>query len=488
MSEMLALPAEEVLELGAADPSFYSQHWFPETCRQAPPDFHEKMWEGLTEVGQRHVSFMVFRGGAKTTVLRLFVSFCVAYLVSRTILFVGKSQDHARRSVEWLMKQVEFNTAWAHDFGLRKGAKWTAEEIEIITATGQSVRIIALGITGSTRGINVDDYRPDLIVLDDPCDEENTATPEQREKTNNFVFGALDKSLAPRSEAPLAKMVLAQTPINKGDLINLTVKDPSWKSYVFSCFGPDGLSAWPSRWTTDELLADKQAHIDKNMLHIWLREMECRVISSELAAFKDQWLQHWSVLPDGGFRWIAVDPTPPPREVIEGPQKSRRDDAVVMTLLGYKHNVYTAEVFGKKSPDPFELINEIFEQAIRWNARFVKIETVLFARVLKSLLEKEMVERRYFLTIVPVEDMRKKDTRIRQEIVPYASNRRLFVHPSQTALIEQFTEYPASNHDDYLDALAIGLMNMEGWMLEEGFGDTFEAEEDVDDGSWRVAI
>lgn len=177
------------------------------------------MWAGLDSAQYRHFAAAVYRGGAKTSLLRVYTAKRVAYGISNTILFVGKGQDHSIRSVAWLRKAVEFNTRFARAFGLKKGEKWTDVEIEIRRPDGTTCRVLAVGITGQVRGVNIDDYRPDLIVVDDPCDEENTATLEQRLKTSNLFFGALDKSLAPTNEAPLAKMVLLQTPLNRDDLV-----------------------------------------------------------------------------------------------------------------------------------------------------------------------------------------------------------------------------------------------------------------------------
>lgn len=480
----------EAVKLGAADPEFFGRFFFAKTCRQPSPRFHRELDDALDDTEHRYVSSMIFRGGAKTSRLRLYVAKRIAYGLSRTILFVGKSQEHAVKSLEWLQSAVEYNKVYAQTFGLRKGKKWTGTEIEIYHGTDEvPIRIIALGITGSVRGVNVDDYRPDLIVVDDPCDEENTATPEQRKKIADLFFGALAKSLAPRSEAPHAKMVLLQTVLNDDDLISLTVRDQQWKSLVYGCFDEDGESRWGDRFTTKELREEKAAHIARNQLSLWLREMECKVVSQETSAFLTNWLQYWTVVPDQGITIIAVDPTPPPRDDSNIKVTAKHDDSVVMVIRINGGNVYVCDYYLTKSPDPDELIAKIFELAVNWQCLTIAIETVLFQRVLANMLQKEMLNRRQWLTIKKIEDKRKKETRIRQEISSRASHRRLFVHPSMVEFIEQYTAYPQVNHDDILDCLAIGLASVNPWM-EQG---TIEGEFSVVDDdipeltNWRGA-
>ena len=95
---------EEILNLGALDGEFYCAQWFPKAARQKTPPFHKEIWTAL-EGGLRYVSVEVFRGGAKTTMLRMFTSKRIAYGESRTIMYVSESQDHAKRSVRWMRRR-----------------------------------------------------------------------------------------------------------------------------------------------------------------------------------------------------------------------------------------------------------------------------------------------------------------------------------------------------------------------------------------------
>ena len=161
----------ELIKLSAVDSRLFSQAFFPKTVRQQPPFFHKEIWD-LIDSPARYVNIEIFRGGAKTTLLRILTAKRTAYRISRTILYVGKSQSHASRSLLWLQKQIEQNTKFAQTFGLVKGTKWNSEEMEVVsTVDGTSTWIVAFGITGSTRGLNFDDYRPDLIIVDDVVDK-----------------------------------------------------------------------------------------------------------------------------------------------------------------------------------------------------------------------------------------------------------------------------------------------------------------------------
>lgn len=385
------MSVNEIVELAAIDSRFYRHHFFPKAFRQDSPEFHDEIWELMETPEARYVAAKVFRDGAKTTNLRGYLSKRIAFAVSRTILVIGKSEKAAMKTIDWIRRNVEYNTVWAQTFGLSKGKQWSESEIDIHHAVMDcNIRCIAMGITGSTRGINVDDYRPDLILVDDPCDEENTGTPEQRMKIENLFFGALKNCLAPRTDMPEAKMVLLQTPLDSEDLIEKAVKDPQWKTVSYSCFNEDGESVWPARYPTAELLEEKEAAIRRGQLHLWMREKEVTVTSDAAKSFKVEWLDYWEVLPEGGVNYLGIDPTPPPKE--NGPSSNKLaklDDAVIYAIKLYKGKLYSLEYYTCKSPNPAEFVNKIFEFVVRWRPRRVGCETTLFQRMLNGILKKK---------------------------------------------------------------------------------------------------
>ena len=495
MQPLEDLTPEEILYLSAEDSEFFGRFFFPKTCRQKSPDFHKEMDRVMEDPRNRYVSFQVFRGGAKTTKLRLFAAKRIAFAISRTILIVGKSQDHAAKTLEWLMKAIEFNKAYATFFRLKKGFKWNSTELEIIneSAGGVRIRVLAMGITGSIRGLNIDDHRPDLILLDDPVDEENAATTEQRDKVENLLYGALMKSLAPASESPDACLVLAQTPLHPEDISEKSAKDPAWAFVRFSCFNEKGESQWPDRWTTEELLREKQSHIERNLLPLWLREMECTLVTEQYSAFKREWLIEAPYVPEGGIILMGIDPTPPPKDNLVKQKNRKLDDAVICIIKYVAGNVYICETWHAKSPDPEEFANAFFSLAGKWRPFKIGIETILFQRMLKWYLEREMVQRRQFYTLIPVEDKRQKEVRIIQTISRYASNGRLHILPGMSELREQFYTFQQNatgQRDDFLDALSIALD-----LISPGLeGLTIEGEYDLVDESdipeltdWRTA-
>ena len=125
------VPLAELAARYALDTVLYSHTFFPKTLRQESAPFHPELFATLDNPRNRFVGIEVFRGGAKTTLARLFTSKRVAYGISRTVMYNSASQGHSLRSVRWLRRQVEYNYIWANFYGLSKGDKWTDEHLEI---------------------------------------------------------------------------------------------------------------------------------------------------------------------------------------------------------------------------------------------------------------------------------------------------------------------------------------------------------------------
>lgn len=499
----LPMTVDDIVLRGEKDTIFFGAHFFPKAIRQDSPDYHYEICNAIEDNANEKVAVKVFRGGAKTTLARVICAKRIAYAISRTILIISETAEHSYESLKWLKHAIERQDAYAQTFGLERGDKyknisgerytWRDDKIQIyhrgLGEDGFIITVVATGIFGQSRGLNIEDYRPDFILLDDVIDEDNAKTAEQRKKVNERIYGAIANTLAPRSEAPTSTLLFIQTPLHRVDAIELARNDPEWTYLSFSCFDERGQSRWPERWSTAELRTKKQGFVNRNQLSLWLREMEVKVTDDELSYFPDSWFMDnlWEHYPPGMAIYIGVDPTPPPKETgqLSSDDLSKLDDSVIVAIGCFRGEVWVLDIYTCKSPNPDELINKIFEFVLRWKPIKVGFETILFARTTKFYLEKEQLTRRHFFRVEPIEDKRKKSIRIRQELTGLASAGKLHLHKTQIDALEQLCAYPDVEHDDIPDALAIALMcrNLEDENVIEGEWE--EVEEDLALDDWR---
>ena len=478
MSEnLLAISPKEAVAIGATSLTRYGRLFFPKTFRQVSPVFHEEIGQVFDNPDLRNVAIEVFRDGAKTTLVRTLLSRRIAYGISRTILVVSASQGHSILTLRWIKRQVEHNRLWTETFGLKKGSKWSDDHCEIHhKAFDTPITILALGITGQLRGYNIDDHRPDLIICDDTSTDEAANSPGQRAKELNLVFGALLNSLAPKSEAPYAKAIILDTPKSKFDLIEGCEDDPEWKFIRYGVFDQNGESRWPQRYPTEELVRAKQAAIKVGRLSIWMKEKECKIISTELASFKIENLVYWETLPERCTYLITIDPA--------SSEEETADDNVVAVLAFHKDKVYLVDYKAEIGQDPEMVKATVFEFARRWRPIGVAVESIAYQRVLAWYLEKAMREQRLYLPIYKIQDRRRKADRIIQALGETSGYQRLLCQPQHTKFVEQYTEYSpvAKMHDDVLDAVAMGITWADNQGMDEWIEGEYSEVEDEEEG------
>lgn len=498
------VPIGELVKLAAVDNDLFARTFFPTTIRQRSPLFHFEMDARLNNPQMRKVHFQCFRGSAKTTKLRIFAAKRIAYGISKTILYIGASEAKASQSIMWLRAKIEpqmgkdgvsrrplFSQAFNLSF-----EKATETELKVRHGvTGEVTWILGVGITGdSIRGINFDDYRPDLIICDDIVTDENAASAEQREKISDLVLGAILNSLAPASEAPNAKIAILQTPLHIDDISARCSKSPDWNTATFGCWTkttenfPDELkrSIWEERYSTLDLQRQKAEAIRINKLSVFTKEMECKLTSPEICPFKSEWLRYRDseeATPLRGIAVLAIDPVPPPSDaaLARGLKGNDFEAQVVWRRAG--GNYHLIEVVTNKGHEPSWSVTTALSLAYKHRVARIVLQNIQYERTLKWLLEKEMTRRGVYYMLVDVASkaiQKSKYNRIVSALQPIASQGKIYVDTSQMAFIDQFIDFKLGiDHDDILDASANALMDLVNPYIELGEDEYFELHDDV---------
>lgn len=486
--EVISAPTwKEVAELSATNPRLFCHAYFPATFRDAFPPFFDRVWAPLESPRVTFVNLQMFRGSSKTTNLKAHIAKRIAYALSRTILVVCASQAKADLIVKWLRNAVERNKAYAQCFGLRRGSPWTQDEIRIHhTIAGHDITVIGYGIMGSTRGLNIDDYRPDFILVDDGLDEDTAASAIQRKKMEELVLGALQKSLATKSDNPNRKMAVAQTPFNHDDYSMKAFKDPTWYSIRQGCWTKDSEnkplqqqeSVWPERFPTEELRKDKIGHIARNVASLFSREMECKLITPETSAFRREWITFWDENTCPPIRemyvCMAIDPVPPPTE-LEIEKGMTKKNYEVLACVGYHQGTYyVLEYRFNRGHEPNWTVATFFELMAKWNPKKLRVEAHGYQSTLAWLIRQAMQSQGRYIPIEEERDKRSKHDKIVDPLAGPLSHRRLKVHPSMHDLITMITDYPNVQFDDIIEAVAKAVEGLVTADLFEGSLSDFE--------------
>ena len=338
------------------------------------------------------------------------------------------------------------------------------------TAKGE---YFALGTGGTMTGRG-----GDLIVIDDPHSEQEAKQAETRPEIYDNVFEWYTSGPRQRVQ-PGAAIVIVMTRWSKRDLTGQVLKAAAtketgedWEVIELPAILPSGKPIWPEYWPEKEILAIKE----ELPIPKWMAQYQQQPTAEEGALVKRDWWQRW-------------EPEEPPscEFIIQSWdtafEKTQRSDYSACTTWG---------VFYREHPDTGRMTpNVILLDAFRKRMEFPELKKVAMEMYKDWQPEAFIVEKRasggpliYELREmgIPVSEFtpsRGNDKISRVNAVSdlfasgvvWASN-----HKWADEVIEEFAEFPAGEHDDYVDSSTQALLRYR----QGGFIKTTQDEEEDD--------
>lgn len=152
---------------------YYFQKYFTYPIAEFHWDLYEDC-ERLVTGDLEEVAWIVFREGAKTSVAKMFILWCICYTKKRYINYDCYDKNNSSQALFDIVVELQTNKRLISDFGqlyFKKKHKDEREEAkrkrinDFITENG--VKVEAFSTQKSTRGRLFGNIRPDLYVFDD---------------------------------------------------------------------------------------------------------------------------------------------------------------------------------------------------------------------------------------------------------------------------------------------------------------------------------
>lgn len=461
---------------------YFDRTYFPHYGQAEPSELHKYLHKRLPEIlnspgGQRD-AIAAPRGEAKSTKISLiFVLYCVVRKLKHYPLIFMDAFEQAAEMLEAIKVELEANQRLASDFpeACGRGRVWRVGCI----VTANDIKIESFGVGKRVRGRRHGPYRPDLALVDDGENDENTATPAQRDKLQNFVTKAI-LSLGPVDDSMDALIV--GTVLNYDSVLSRFLKHPMWNSRVFKAIlqWPDRMDLWDQFenllltgetpqageaaarlfYAAHQMLMDEGAVVSwpsvRPLVKLMIKrardghdafdsEQQNDPISGDDAPFA-KCIQFWVNRLEEWVFYGACDPS-------LGLKGKSRDPSALL-VGGYQRvkgilNVVDAKI-RKRTPD--RIISDIITMQQEWRCVMWVMEAVQFQEFLRTELLK-----RSAIAGVPVPAKGTKpleDKLLRIEALqPFFANGQILLHPSLTELISQLRHFPKADHDDGPDAL-----------------------------------
>lgn len=462
--------------------AFFDKTYFPHYGKADPSALHQYLHERLPEIvnsasGQRD-AIAAPRGEAKSTKISLvFVLWCVALKIKHYPLIFMDAFEQSAEMLEAIKAELEVNPRLASDFPEICGKTRVWRVGCILTAN--DIKIESFGMGKRVRGRRHGPYRPDLAIVDDGENDENSATPAQRDKLERYITKAI-LSLGPVDDSMDA--IIVGTVLGYDSVLSRFLKNPMWNARVFKA-----IIQWPARmdlwdqfehllktsgtpqageaaarlfYAKNQKLMDEGAEVSwpavRPLLKLMIKrardgheafdsEQQNDPIAGEGAPFAGC-LQFWvNRLPEWVF-YGACDPS-------LGLQAKGRDPSAIL-VGGYNRETAILDVveasIRKRTPD--RIISDIITMQQEWRCILWAFESIAFQEFLRQQLLVRSAKAGCPVPALPVKPHSDKPLRI-ESMQPYVANGQIRSHTRHVTLNDQLRHFPKADHDDGPDAL-----------------------------------
>ena len=421
--------------------------FIPDDDDVEPAPFHYQ-WSDILLHGDKNFAIEAFRESAKTQiVIRANLLHALTFPQEHRsyLVIICATQTTASKKLQEVTR--EFNQTPEMSGLVAKVIEDNGGAYEVVYKDGAKVRIEAYGKGGTVRGLSWGAKRPDLVIIDDPQDDEDARSETTTENNWNWflsdVYFLGKKTRIFMIGNNLGERCMIEQVINAAEQLK-------FEAIRIPIMDAEGKPAWPSKWPLSEIERDREKWEQLGKIDIWYREKMCQALSPDSQKFKKEYFKYYDKEPDLSTLniYTTVD--------LAISQKVNADYSAIVTVgVNSAGHWFVLDVeYGRY--DPTMTIDAIFNAVKKWHPLSVGIESVAYQAALQYFLEKEMPLRGVFFRIVPLKAEKKKEIRI-DNIQPRFAVGTVWFRSGASWLdkIEgELLAYPNGLHDDVIDALA----------------------------------
>lgn len=429
----------------------YLNHYF----NLNPATFHRELIEELGDDKERMLLILGFRGSAKSTFGSLALPLWAALEKKYNfILPIADTTLQAKVNIANIRYELETNELIRNDYGdMQSDEEWQKENI--LLANG--VRILARSRGQKVRGLRHRQYRPELVVVDDPEDLEWVRTKENRDKTERWLRAEVIPALNER----IGKLVLIGNQLHMDALLSRMKSDKGFTVLEYPLIDDQEQCLWPAKYPTKESLDIQRNKAGPNS---WQREYLLRIVPEEGQEVKPEDIVYYDI--PARQNEISIYGTGLDYAI----SKKETADYTSAVTGGLSYNE-KGEAHIDVMPNPINQridMRETLEMVKTLHNQYYKNQIVFAEEVAYQKAANDEIER----AGLPIERIHpSKDKRARLRIAAtYIKNGTVrFPRTGCEDLLIQLFGFGSEEHDDMVDALVYMILGLveSGLKMEE---------------------
>lgn len=256
--EEVGVSAQEAHALAKQDLDFLAALVMPLIFKFLFPPVFKTVWDWLLSYVDKPRTFPQLalglpRGFGKTTLVKLFLVFCILFTRKKFILIVSAKASLAENILSDVMDMLDEPNIKRIFGDWRLGIEKDTQSLKKFGFRGRNITIAAIGAETSLRGLNIKNERPDVMIFEDIQSRECADSEVQSLALENWMVGTAMKAKSPHG---CMFLFVANMYPTKWSILRKLKTNPKWTKFIAGGILADGTSLWEELQPVAQLYAE----------------------------------------------------------------------------------------------------------------------------------------------------------------------------------------------------------------------------------------
>lgn len=312
------------------------------------------------------------RGFGKTTIIKLFVLWCILFTEKKFILVVCSTLPHAQNFLADIEEMLNERNVIRAFGDWKNGMESNSKELKKFSFCGRPIVLAGIGAQGSLRGLNVHNDRPDIMVFDDIQTAECAKSDTESNALLTWMVGTAMKAKSPRG---CLYIFAGNMYPGRNSILKKLKTSKTWIKFISGGILADGTSLWEDFRPIAELKDELDSDIDLGKPEVFFAEVMNDTDAGINTRVDMSLLKPWPYTPEVDFpqgKYIVIDPSP---GAVGG------DDVAIGAFEVYDTVPCLVEVI-EENLSPGNCIRRALLMAIRRGIKVIAVEATAYQSTL----------------------------------------------------------------------------------------------------------
>lgn len=364
---------QQVIDLCEQNLNFFAATAMPTVFEFDFPPILLAAWQLLCSNARQtvkrfpQIALGIPRAHAKTTLIKLYILYCVFFTKKRFILVICSTLPNAENILADVEDMLNEPNIIAIFGDWKIGLETNRNDLKKFGFRGRSIILGAIGQGGSLRGLNVKHARPDIMIFEDIQTKECSESQIQSSALERWMIGTAMKAKSPGG---CVHIFVGNMYPGPNSILKKLKLNPQWVKFISGAILSDGTSLWPALHPLEDLVEELDNDISMGHPEIFFTEVlndtEAGVNSRTDLSRIPAWPYTELDKPQGKF--IIIDPSA---------NKRGGDEAAIGRFEVYDNIPWLVEV-KEENMSPGNTIRHALLWALEHKIKLVAVESTAY--------------------------------------------------------------------------------------------------------------